>query len=48
MMTPMSITIRSSSQEVLEDPVLLRKELEAGHVVELRSINISRLRNDLS
>jgi hypothetical protein len=34
----MSITIRSSSQEALKDPALLRKELDAGHVVELTDI----------
>ena len=34
----MTITIRSSSQEALKDPVLLRKELEAGHVVELTDL----------
>jgi hypothetical protein len=34
----MSITIRSSSQEVLKDTVLLRKELDAGHVVELTDL----------
>ncbi len=34
----MSITIRTSSQEALKDPVLLRKELEAGHVVELTDL----------
>jgi NAD(P)H-dependent FMN reductase len=35
---PMSITIRSSSQEALKDPALLRKELDAGHVLELTDI----------
>jgi hypothetical protein len=34
----MNVTIRSSSHEVLKDPVLLRKELEAGHVVELTDL----------
>jgi hypothetical protein len=34
----MSITIRSSSQEALKDPALLRKELDAGHAVELTDI----------
>ena len=34
----MSITIRSSSKEALKDPALLRKELDAGHVVELTDI----------
>jgi hypothetical protein len=34
----MSITIRSSSQKVLKDPALLRKELDAGHAVELTDI----------
>jgi hypothetical protein len=34
----MSITIRSSTEEALKDPVLLRKELAAGHVVELTDI----------
>jgi Domain of unknown function (DUF4160) len=34
----MSITIRSSSQEALKDPALLRKELDAGHAVELTNI----------
>ena len=34
----MSITIRSSSQEVLKDTVLIRKELAAGHVVELTDL----------
>jgi len=34
----MSITIRSSSQEALKDPALLRKELDAGHVVEFTDI----------
>jgi hypothetical protein len=34
----MSMTVRSSSQEALKDPVLLRKELDAGHVVELTDI----------
>ena len=35
---PMSITIRSSSQEVLKDPILLRKELDAGHAVEFTDL----------
>jgi hypothetical protein len=34
----MSTTIRSSSKEALKDPALLRKELDAGHVVELTDI----------
>jgi hypothetical protein len=34
----MNITIRSSSQEALKDPALLRKELDAGHVVEFTDI----------
>src|SRR6516162_7917931 len=34
----MSITIRSSSQEVLKDPILLRKELDAGYAVELTDL----------
>ena len=34
----MSITIRTSSQEALKDPVRLRSELEAGHVVELTDL----------
>ena len=34
----MTITIRSSSQEALKDPVLLRKELDAGHVLELADV----------
>jgi len=34
----MIITIRSSSQEALKDPVLLRKELDAGHVLELADV----------
>jgi len=35
---PMSITIRSSSQEVLKDLVLLRRELDAGHAVALTDL----------
>ena len=35
---PMSVTIRSSSHEVLKDLARLRKELEAGHVVELADL----------
>jgi hypothetical protein len=34
----MTTTIRSSSREALKDPVLLRKELEAGHAVELTEL----------
>jgi hypothetical protein len=34
----MTITIRSSSEEALKDPLLLRKELAAGHVVELTDL----------
>ena len=34
----MTITIRSSSQEVLRDLVLLRRELDAGHVIELSDL----------
>jgi hypothetical protein len=34
----MSITIRSSSREALKDPALLRRELDAGYVVELTDI----------
>jgi hypothetical protein len=34
----MSITIRSSSHEALKDLALLRKEFDAGHVVELTDI----------
>jgi hypothetical protein len=34
----MSITIRTLSEEVLKDTVLLRKELDAGHVVELTDL----------
>src|SRR5436190_21859072 len=43
----MSKTIRSSSQEILKDPVLLRKELDAGHVVELTDLGavLTRLEN---
>jgi len=35
----MTITIRSSSREVLADPVLLRQKLAAGHVVELTDLD---------
>src|SRR6516165_829314 len=35
----MTITIRSSSQEALADPVLLRKRLAAGQVVELTDLD---------
>jgi NAD(P)H-dependent FMN reductase len=34
----MTVTIRSSSQQVLKDPVLLQRELDAGHVVELADL----------
>jgi hypothetical protein len=34
----MTITIRSSSREALKDPALLRKELDAGHVLELADV----------
>jgi hypothetical protein len=34
----MTITIRSSTQEVFKDPAQLRKELDAGHVVEIADL----------
>jgi hypothetical protein len=42
----MSITIRSSSQEALKDPAFLRRELKAGHVVELTDLGAVLTRLD--